>query len=139
MRLRQYDPVVFTATIAGSLEQGALSGGAEKGEKGHVIEVYPDGYTIEVTMDEEGRGRLVDVKEGQVRLDWQTYWTPERIKKLRSERGLTQKEMGGLIWEGTLATARKNYANLERGATAPSASVARTLRRLEDELDHVPA
>jgi DNA-binding XRE family transcriptional regulator len=136
--IKEHAPVVIEEPIPGSREVGADPAGAERGERGYVVDLRgtprdPAGYTVEIIMDEEGRSRLVDAGPSQVRLDWKRYWTPERVRELRAALGKTQKEMGKEIWSGSGATGRKNLANVERGANRPSASAARALERLEDQ------
>jgi len=141
--IEDLDVVKATADIPGDTAPGALSGGAEAGETGTVVSLYgtpehPNGYTIEIATAAEPR--LVDARPEQVRLVekapcnrlWRKRWSPRQVKALREKLGLTQTEMGRLVWEGAPETAQKNLARIESGEVQPSAAVARTLRRLDE-------
>jgi DNA-binding XRE family transcriptional regulator len=67
--------------------------------------------------------------------DWKDEWPPERIKDLRTALSMTQKEMGQEIWAGSESGARKNLNRLERGHLKPTASVVRTLNRLQERVE----
>jgi predicted transcriptional regulator len=61
-------------------------------------------------------------------------WTPDRIRTLRKRLQMSQSVFGQEIWDAGPATAQKNTSRLENGHVEPSASVRRTLQRLEEAL-----
>lgn len=69
-----------------------------------------------------------------------TEWTPERIRKLRKERGQTQAEFGAELFSESLTERngrRQNVARLEMdsdtpSSRSPSSAVVRTLERMAE-------